>query len=265
MKMSPMKFLRTLLRILFAILLLSQVSCTDEEEDVAQGTELVGTWKCMALYVENRCYALEDPELDLEVTYLKGNTYHLNPTAQSADLDSMEADVRIEGSKMVFLNVEDLSVDFEINGNVLNLFISETEYYMYVREEQTAVSRSLNVGDSFCYSNADNDIKGCITVVSLSGTKSENNRTVELSITDSYDDTTTEKTLVLGEDSLYSSYLAYNGIELLVIDEEKAVKYPFEVVFGLSSADDDFTIASATEFEKLSVTEEATKTLFFRK
>lgn len=121
---------------------------------------------------------------------------------------------------------------------------------------------SVLQGRQYGFSNSEIGKSGFFKVISTEGTAGS--KVVEIEITTKKDDAK-GATFVLGDDADHTSYLLWNGTEFKNAKQAEAVENAGQIVFCLSSAENNYVITSGTVNNKVNATGKATKTLFSEK
>lgn len=130
-------------------------------------------------------------------------------------------------------------------------------------EEQQLTSVSVEKGETYAFTNTSMAKSGYFKVVSVSGTKENKNRVVEIKITTKKDDAA-GKTCTLGEDANHTSYLMWDGSAFSNVFQKDAVENAAKIIFCLSTDATGYTITSATVNKEVD-SAGATETLFAKK
>lgn len=130
-------------------------------------------------------------------------------------------------------------------------------------EEQQLASVSVAEGETYAFTNTSMAKSGYFKVVTVSGTKENKNRVVEIKITTKKDDAAGE-TYTLGEDADHTSYLMWDGSAFSNVFQKDAVENAAKIIFCLSTDATGYTITSAT-VNKAVASAGATETLFAKK
>lgn len=111
--------------------------------------------------------------------------------------------------------------------------------------EQQLTSVSVEQGETYAFENADMAKAGYFKVVSVSGSKANGDRVVEIKITTKKDDAAGE-TFELGEDASHTSYLKWDGTAYSNVFQKDAVANASQIILCLSTDATGYTITSAT-------------------
>lgn len=259
--MKKIKITRFLLYVVLATMAMFQVSCSKDDEDDTKETEqdqstqvseIVGKWSSIGRYEAGRYYILND--FDKEITHVEGDTY------KETWNDGESNEITIKGTQIIY---DGEKTEFVLSGDVLREYVSDSEYFEYVRNDKTSTSRTVEDGDSFYYLNRVRGTIGNIRINSANGLKG--NRVVEFTITNFVTDLTLKESFTLGEDVDHSSFFMYDGKSFSTAMQSDAVENSEKVILCLSSSADGYTLISGTLANALKATGNATETIFFQK